>query len=253
MWVENIAGDVTRGVRKSLILRKPGRQPLRRRGVYTWNGDGSSTLRGRGMPRFDTLNAAGIVWDGPAPAGEESVLEYTRELEKFLAEIERRAYRMAQVALRDPDDALDVVQDAMFKLARNYASRPSAEWRPLFYRILENGIRDLQRRRSVRKRIMTWLPGPKEDPDKESQDPLDNVADSAPPIPEALMQGQAMQKLEESLRALPARQREAFMLRNFEGMDVAETANAMRCSEGSVKTHYSRAVHTLREQLGEVW
>ena len=192
------------------------------------------------MARFGTLNTAWMVWDNPAPAREGAVLEYTRELEKFLAEIERRAFRMAQVALRDADDALDVVQDAMLKLTRSYASRPSAEWRPLFYRILENGIRDLQRRRTVRKRVMTWLPGPKE-------------ADAAPTIPERLMQAQAMQKLEESLRALPARQREAFMLRNFEGMDVAETASAMACSEGSVKTHYSRAVHALREQLGEVW
>jgi RNA polymerase sigma-70 factor (ECF subfamily) len=181
------------------------------------------------------------------------VLEYSRELEKFLAETERRAFRMAQVALRDADDALDVVQDAMLKLTKSYASRPSSEWRPLFYRILENGIRDLQRRRSVRKRIMTWLPGPKEDPDNEAQDPLDSVADSATPIPETLMQDQALQKLEVSLRALPTRQREAFMLRNFEGMDVAETAQAMGCSEGSVKTHYSRAVHALREQLGEAW
>jgi RNA polymerase sigma-70 factor, ECF subfamily len=205
------------------------------------------------MSGFDTLTAAWMVWDGPAPAPRGAVLEQTHELNKFLAEIERRAFRMAQVALRDPDDALDVVQDAMLKLARNYAKRPSAEWRPLFYRILENGIRDQQRRRSVRKRFMTWLPGPKEDPDNEAQDPLDSVADGAAPVPEQLMQGQAMQKLESSLRELPARQREAFMLRNFEGLDVAETATAMGCSEGSVKTHYSRAVHTLREQLGEVW
>jgi RNA polymerase sigma-70 factor (ECF subfamily) len=205
------------------------------------------------MARFDTLNTAWMVWDGPAPTPQGAVLEYTKELEKFLAEIERRAFRMAQVALRDADDALDVVQDAMLKLTRSYASRPSTEWRPLFYRILENGIRDLQRRRTVRKRIMTWLPGAKEDPDGDAQDPLENVADSGPTIPETLMQAQAMQKLEESLRALPARQREAFMLRNFEGMDVAETASAMACSEGSVKTHYSRAVHALRGQLGEVW
>jgi RNA polymerase sigma-70 factor (ECF subfamily) len=205
------------------------------------------------MARFGTLNTAWMVWDDPAPTPRGAVLEYTKELEKFLAEIERRAFRMAQVALRDADDALDVVQDAMLKLTRNYASRPSAEWRPLFYRILENGIRDLQRRRTVRKRIMTWLPGPKEDPEGEAQDPLENVADAGPAIPETLMQRQAMQKLEELLRALPARQREAFMLRNFEGMDVAETASAMSCSEGSVKTHYSRAVHALREQLGEVW
>jgi RNA polymerase sigma-70 factor (ECF subfamily) len=194
-----------------------------------------------------------MVWDGPAPAPEEAVLEYTRELEKFLAEIERRAFRMAQVALRDPDDAMDVVQDAMLKLARNYASRPSAEWRPLFYRILENGIRDLQRRRSVRKRFMTWLPSAKQDPDNEAQDPLETVADTSPAVPEVLMRDQAMLKLETLLQALPARQRQAFMLRNFEGLDVADTAAAMGCSEGSVKTHYSRAVHTLRDQLGEVW
>ncbi len=201
----------------------------------------------------NTRIAAATIWDTAAPERRGAVLEYTRELEKFLADIERRAFRMAQVALRDPDDALDVVQDAMLKLTRSYAARPSAEWRPLFYRILENGIRDVQRRRSVRKRIMTWLPGPKEDPDNEAADPLDNVPDHATPIPEKLMQAQALDRLETSLRELPTRQREAFMLRNFEGMDVAETAAAMGCSEGSVKTHYSRAVHALRAQLGEAW
>src|ERR1700755_1027369 len=96
------------------------------------------------MARFDTLNAAWMVWDNTAPAPEGAVLEYTKELEKFLAEIERRAFRMARVALRDADDALDVVQDSMLKLTRSYASRPSTEWRPLFYRILENGMRGVQ-------------------------------------------------------------------------------------------------------------
>jgi len=205
------------------------------------------------MPAFDTLTQAWTVWDVPAPARGVAVLDETRELNKFLGEVERRAFRMAQVALRDPDDALDVVQDAMLKLARNYASKPSAEWRPLFYRILENGIRDLQRRRTVRKKWMVWLPGVKEDPDNEAQDPLDNVASGAADAPELLMRSEAMEKLEVALRELPARQREAFMLRNFEGLDVADTAKAMGCSEGSVKTHYSRAVHALREQLGEVW
>jgi RNA polymerase sigma-70 factor (ECF subfamily) len=205
------------------------------------------------MPRFDTLPHAWTVWDVPAPACEGAILDQTQELDKFLTEIERRAFRMAQVALRDPDDAMDAVQDAMLKLARNYSSRPSAQWRPLFYRILENGIRDVQRRRTVRKKFMVWLPGVKEDPDNEAQDPLDNVADAGPDVPELLMRDQAMVKLEGSLRGLPARQREAFMLRNFEGMDVAQTAQAMGCSEGSVKTHYSRAVHALRKQLGEVW
>src|SRR5271156_7005066 len=205
------------------------------------------------MSGFGTLTATWMVADSPAPATRGVVLEQTRALDKFLAEIERRAFRMAQVALRDPDDAMDVVQDAMLKLARNYASRPGAEWRPLFYRILENGIRDLQRRRSVRKRFMTWMPSAKQDPDNEAQDPLENVADASPAVPDVLMRDQAMLKLESSLQALPARQRQAFMLRHFEGLDVADTATAMGCSEGSVKTHYSRAVHTLRDQLGEVW
>jgi RNA polymerase sigma-70 factor, ECF subfamily len=205
------------------------------------------------MQCFATLTDARLAWDAPARAPEESALDQTRELEKFLAEIERRAFRMAEIALRDADDALDVVQDAMLKLVRSYGAKPSAEWRPLFYRILENGIRDLQRRRTVRGRLMAWLPGPKEDPDGDAPDPMDSVADDSPDAPELLMQRQAMEQLEKSLQALPARQREAFMLRNFEGLDVAGTAVAMGCSEGSVKTHYSRAVHALREELGEIW
>src|SRR5260370_16861386 len=92
--------------------------------------------------------------------GGGGVLDQRRELERFLAEVERRAFRIAQVSLRDPDDALDVVQDAMLKLARSYASRPSAEWRPLFYRILENAIPDLQRPTPLRNRFMTSLPAP---------------------------------------------------------------------------------------------
>lgn len=205
------------------------------------------------MARFATLPAAWTIWDDPVPATEGMVLDHTRELNKFLADVERRAFRVAQIALRDPDDALDVVQEAMLKLAHNYAARPSSEWRPLFFRILKNAVRDVQRRRMVRNRILVWLPGYKEDTEHEAQDPLENVADLGPDVPERLMQSEAMLKLEDGLRALPARQREAFMLRNFEGMDVAETAKAMGCSQGSVKTHYSRAVHTLREQLGEVW
>src|SRR5476651_1720917 len=114
-------------------------QPQPRVGVYTWKV--SNRRRHRyfamrtSMSRFDTLPSARMFWDSPAPAAKGAILEYSKELEKFLAEIERRAFRMAQVALRDADDALDVVQDAMLKLTKNYASKPSAEWRPLFYRI----------------------------------------------------------------------------------------------------------------------
>ena len=205
------------------------------------------------MTHFATLTNAWMACSDPAHPMKDAALDHSRELDKFLREIERRAFRIAQVALRDVDDALDVVQDAMLKLVRNYATKPSLEWRPLFYRILGNGIRDLQRRRTVRKRLMVWRPGPKDDPETEAQDPLEQAPDPCPATAEKLMLAQALERLEVSLRALPVRQREAFTLRNFEGMDVAETARAMGCSEGSVKTHYSRAVHNLRAQLGEVW
>jgi RNA polymerase sigma-70 factor, ECF subfamily len=181
----------------------------------------------------------------------EQILDQSRALDRFLASIEQRAFRIARMALGHDDDALDIVQDAMLQLARSYGARPSEEWRPLFYRILQNRIRDQQRRQRVRAKVMSWLPGFKAE--EEGEDPIENVADQAPLPVERLVQDNAMIKLEGALRALPTRQREAFALRNFEGMDVADTAKAMGCSEGSVKTHYSRAVHTLRERLGEDW
>lgn len=194
-----------------------------------------------------------LRWDGGAPQTvEKPILEQARALDRFLASIEKRAFRMARIALRHDDDALDSVQDAMLQLARRYGRRPSGEWRPLFYRILQNRIRDCQRRRKVQARIMAWLPGLKSQ-DTAAADDYSAVPDLAPLPPEMLAADQAMQVLERSLALLPGRQQEAFMLRTFEGMDVAQTAAAMGCSEGSVKTHYSRAVHTLREQLGVAW
>ncbi len=187
------------------------------------------------------------------PAGEEACLDQSVALDRFLAGVERRAFRIAEMALRDRDDALDVVQVAMMRLARSYADRPSEEWKPLFYRILYNGIRDWQRRRSVRSRIFSFLPGSRHDEDEAQEDPLEQVADGGPDPGQRAMADEALQRLEEALGVLPARQREAFTLRCLEGMDVAATATAMGCSEGSVKTHYFRALHTLREKLGEVW
>jgi RNA polymerase sigma-70 factor (ECF subfamily) len=171
-----------------------------------------------------------------------------RTLDRFLLSVERRAFRIARIAVRHDDDALDIVQDAMLQLARRYAQRPSEEWRPLFYRILQNRIRDCQRRRQVRAKIMSWLPGWQAGPD-----PYDGVPDARPQPQDLLANDQAMATLERALAELPGRQQQAFMFRNFEGMDVAQTAVAMGCSEGSVKTHYSRAVHTLREQLAGAW
>jgi RNA polymerase sigma-70 factor, ECF subfamily len=176
----------------------------------------------------------------------------TRALNGFLAEIERRAYRMAQVALGHDDDALDAVQDAMIQLARRYADRPPEEWRPLFYRILENRIRDMRRRRVVRGRVMTWLPWNSGESD-EIPDPVESAPDPAPGPGQTAEGDEMMAALQAAVQKLPARQRQAFLLRSLEGLDVAETAAAMGCSDGSVKTHYSRAVHNLREQLGEFW
>ena len=174
-----------------------------------------------------------------------------RALSQFLAGVEVRAFRIAQAALRHEHDALDAVQDAMLQLARAYSDRPAEEWKPLFYRILENRIRDMQRRRTVRNRVMSWLPFRSES-DEDEADPIAEAASDEPPPVRRLEIDEAMSALDEALGALPRRQRQAFLLRALEGLDVAQTARAMGCSEGSVKTHYFRALQTLRAQLGEL-
>ena len=180
-----------------------------------------------------------------------NALQSEAKLNRFLADVEKRALRIAEINIRDRDEALDLVQDAMIKLARNYADRPASEWTPLFYRILQNRIRDWQRRQAVRNRVMVWFGKGNEDQD---YDPVAAAPDLAGRAPDKELQTrEAMQSLEAAIAELPARQREAFMLRMFEGLDVAGTAVAMGCGEGSVKTHYSRAVHSLRETLGEHW
>ena len=197
------------------------------------------------LPRRDT--------DLQESTQQESTQQQARTLESFLAGVERKAFRIAQIALRHEDDALDAVQDAMLRLVRNYSQRPPGEWPPLFYRILENCVRDLQRRRSVRGRVMSWLPWAGGADDEGVADPLEQAADPAP-IPSAQAQtDETLQALEVALAALPARQRQAFLLRNFEGLDVEATAQAMGCSAGSVKTHYFRALQALRAGLGEYW
>ena len=181
-----------------------------------------------------------------------TALRREQQLNRFLAEVERRALRIAEIALRDRDEALDLVQEAMIKLVRNYSDRAEDEWPPLFYRILQNGIRDWHRRQKVRNRVMVWFgKGAAADDD---YDVTEQAPDPVGRTPEAQVQAnEALRRLEDAVHELPARQREAFMLRTFEGLDVASTATAMGCSEGSVKTHYSRAVHTLREKLGDHW
>ena len=185
------------------------------------------------------------------PTGARA-LQRERQFNQFFAEVERRALRMAEIAVRDRDEALDLVQDAMIKLARNYGERPESEWTPLFYRILQNGIRDWHRRQKVRNRVLVWFGRGKSNDDE--YDLIANAPDTGGRSPDVELENtEAMRRLESSLSELPDRQREAFTLRTFEGLDVAGTATAMGCSQGSVKTHYSRAVHSLREKLGDHW
>ncbi|HEU5137888.1 MAG TPA: RNA polymerase sigma factor [Steroidobacteraceae bacterium] len=182
---------------------------------------------------------------------DQDSMTTSRALDQFLSGVERRAFKIAQLGLRNDDDALDAVQDAMMKLVQSYASRPVDEWRPLFYRILANGIRDMQRRRTVRGRIMAWLPGRVDE--EEEFDPIAEAPSHDAGPAKRLELDEAMGVLETAVAALPPRQQQAFLLRNFEGLDVNETASAMGCSEGSVKTHYFRALESLRAKLGEVF
>ncbi len=201
------------------------------------------------MTAFVTL--AG-VYNTPDLGVERSrELLANRALEQFLASVEKRAFKIAQLGLRNDDDALDAVQDAMMKLVQSYASRGEDEWRPLFYRILSNRIRDLQRRRTVRGRIMAWLPA-RDAEDEEEFDPIAQAPSHEASPARRLEIDEAIGVLETAVAELPPRQQQAFLLRNFEGLDVAETASAMGCSEGSVKTHYFRALESLRARLGDV-
>ncbi len=177
-----------------------------------------------------------------------------QELSDFLAQIERRAFKQTAYAVRDDHAALDIVQDAMMKLAEKYAARPAAEFPMLFQRILQNTMRDFWRRQKVRSIWTSLLSSfSVTGEDGEDSDPLEVLTSADQDDcdqPEAqLEQRQTMALIEEALRKLPARQREAFVMRYWEDMDVAETAAAMGCSQGSVKTHCSRAVRSLAANL----
>lgn len=190
-----------------------------------------------------TAEALDVVLDAP-PARPQATT-----LEGFLAGVERRAYRVAEIALGHREDALDAVQDAMLRLVRSYAAKPAEEWAPLFWGILRRRITDLQRRRKVRSIVVGWLHG-RDDADGE-ETPAWEPPDLAPDPGRRLLDQQAYAAMAAAVRRLPRRQQQAFMLRMLEGLDVAATARAMGCSEGSVKTHLSRALDALRTQLEE--
>ncbi len=174
-----------------------------------------------------------------------------RQLDNFLAEQERRAYQMAYLATHDREEALEIVQDAMFKLVQKYAHKPAAAWGPLFTRILQNRIKNWYRKRSISQRIFSWFG----EADEQAGQGGAEAVDSAAPLVSFTRPDQNpetarfMEALERALHGLPGRQQQAFLLRAVHGFDVAETAAAMRCSSGSVKTHYSRALAKLKIDL----
>ncbi len=177
-----------------------------------------------------------------------------QELSSFLKHVERRAFKRTVFAVRDDDAALDIVQDAMIRLAQRYADRPAEELPLLFQRILSNATMDWFRRQKVRQGLISNL-GDFDSGDENTEfDLLERLesADSAATsesAADAVSRAQVLLEIEKELELLPARQREAFLLRYWEEFDVSETAAVMGCSEGSVKTHCSRAVHALAKAL----
>jgi RNA polymerase sigma-70 factor, ECF subfamily len=178
-----------------------------------------------------------------------------KELSNFLKSVERRAFKQAVYAVRDDDTALDCVQDAMIKLTEKYGDKPVEELPMLFQRILQNVIYDFFRRQKTRNLWTTLLSSFSRDDDEgNASDPLETLealqdSEGTESALDKVEREQVLQSIDDEIQRLPARQREAFLMRYWEDMDVAETAAAMGCSEGSVKTHCSRATHTLAKAL----
>lgn len=180
-------------------------------------------------------------------AAEPEVTTRRHALNEFFRGIEARAYRIAELATGRADDALDLVQDSMLGFVKYYAEKPRDDWPALFHRVLDSRIRDWHRRDAVRRRWRVWFPSAPDDeeptarvPAPECEEPAEVVAASA-----------QRQALMQALKALPDRQRQAFLLRVWEGFDVATTARVMSCSTGSVKVHLFRAMAALRKRLEE--
>ncbi len=182
-------------------------------------------------------------------------LDNLTALDQFLAGVEQRAYRRAFIATNSREDALDIVQDAMVRLVKRYADRDAEQWGPLFHRIVQSVIRDWYRRTAVRNRWRQFLGGQvRNDESDAKEDPIETRFAASDPEPETqLANRQAMEQLDAALHQLPLRQQQVFLLRQWEGLSVRESAAAMGCGEGSVKTHYSRAVKALRECLKGHW
>ena len=179
--------------------------------------------------------------------------QVTDTMDNFLLDIERRAFHMARMATGNPDDALDIVQDAMYKLVEKYSDKSADEWRPLFYRILNSKITDYYRRNAVKNRLIS-LASWGMNVDDKGADLIDRAEARRSETPDQMyVRELQIKRLSAAVKQLPTRQREAFMLRCWEGMSTSTTSQTMGCTEGSVKTHYSRAMHSLRNTLEDYW
>ena len=186
--------------------------------------------------------------------GPESPLATDKELSDFLKSVEKRAFKRTAYTVRNDDAALDIVQDTMIRLAEKYSDRPAAEWPMLFQRILSNATMDWFRRQKVKNQVVRNFSEYEGSGDDSEFDILETLEALGGPLQsesaaESVSRAQILQTIEAEVALLPARQREAFLLRYWEELDVAETAASMGCSEGSVKTHCSRAVHALAKAL----
>jgi RNA polymerase sigma-70 factor, ECF subfamily len=183
------------------------------------------------------------------PTADDAANRIPASLDEFLAGVERQAFRLAELALGHREDAFDSVQESMIKLLQ-YRHKPAAEWSPLFWSILRRQLTDKHRRNSVKKKVMHFFG--KRDPDEKAVDPMELIADPVQDPLRKLTDHNSFEALSNALQTLPARQRECFLLRELQGLSVHETAAAMGCSEGSVKTHLSRALSALKLKL-EGW
>lgn len=198
--------------------------------------------------RVQVVSTDVLAYGRPLPDGDATPMTAApTTLDAFLRSVGRRAQVMAEVATRDREAALDIVQDSMLALTARYRDRSPSEWGPLFQTILQSRIMDWHRSRTRRGRWFTWLSSPGDD---DGSDPWADIPEQASSDPALLLErARDMDTVLAVLADLPLRQQQAFMLRIWEGLDTAATAEAMDCSEGSVKTHLSRAMQALRMRL----
>ena len=179
----------------------------------------------------------------PISQGHVKSMDLNEQLNQFFISHEKKAYSIALMSLRHQDDALDVIQDVMIKFVEKYKNKKTDLWAPLFYRMLHNRITDTHRANTKNKKFFKFF-------DKSESDALENIEDTNEmDIINQIDNAMKIDNLQQALKALPNRQLQAFICRIWEGLSVAQTAQSMKCSQGSVKTHLFRALKNIRNQI----